>query len=207
MRGRLFEYNALMPKFSTVIIAGGKSSRMGRDKALLQIGGRTMIEQIVAQTADLGGDQIVITNTPERYKYLGLPTFPDVLPDKGALGGLYTAIHYAAQPYALTLACDMPFVNVPLLQRMLALAADFDAVIPRVNGEAEPFRAVYSKACLGPIRRALEAGQMRVISFFGEVRLRWLEEDEIDQFDPQRRSFFNVNTPEDLAKAQAMAQR
>lgn len=218
-----------MTNFTTAIISGGKSSRMGTDKALLEIGGKTMIEQIVAQTAGLGGDQIVITNTPERYAFLNLPMFLDVFPDKGALGGLYTAIHSASQPYALTLACDMPFVNQPLLKHMLSLAPDFDAVVPRLNSpllsplpstslrsvqdaatgegpgvragvraEAEPFRAIYSKACLDPIRHALDAGKMRVNSFFPDIRIRWVEEYEIKQFDPELLTFMNCNTPEEL---------
>ncbi|MBI5292976.1 MAG: molybdenum cofactor guanylyltransferase [Chloroflexi bacterium] len=204
-----------MTKFTTVIISGGKSSRMGTDKALLEIGGKTMIEQIVAQTAGLGGDQIVITNRPERYAFLNLPMFVDVFPDKGALGGLYTAIHSASQPYTLTLACDMPFLNLPLLKHMLSLAPGFDAVIPHLSPlsrrergaggvrenplpEAEPFRAIYSKACLDPIRRALDAGKMRVNSFFPDMRIRWVEENEIKQFDPELLTFMNCNTPEEL---------
>src|SRR3972149_8425898 len=127
-----------MTNSTTVIISGGKSSRMGTDKALLEIGGKTMIEQIIAQTAGLGGDQVVITNTPERYAFLTLPMFSDVLPDKGALGGLYTAIHSASRPYTLTLACDMPFVNQPLLKHMLSLTPDFDAVIPRIAPTPDP---------------------------------------------------------------------
>jgi molybdopterin-guanine dinucleotide biosynthesis protein A len=186
-----------MTNVTVVINAGGKSTRMGTDKALLEIAGRTMIERIVEQTAGLG-EPIIITNTPERYAHLGLPTFADVLPGKGALGGLYTAIQAAAQPYALVLACDMPFVNRPLLEYMISLAPNFEAVVPRLNGEAEPFRALYSKACLDPIRRALEAGKMRVISFFPDMNLRWLEEDEIRQFDPELLTFMNCNTPEEL---------
>ena len=213
-----------MPHFTLAVISGGKSSRMGTDKALLEIGGKTMIEQIIAQTAGLGGDQIVITNTPEQYAFLNLPMFSDVLPDKGALGGLYTAIHSASRPYTLTLACDMPFVNQPLLKHMLSLAPDFDAVIPRLlsplpspastalhsahasraaTGEGpgvgvEPFRAIYSKACLEPIRNALDAGKMRVNSFFPDIRIRWVEENEIKQFDPELLTFMNCNTPEEL---------
>jgi molybdopterin-guanine dinucleotide biosynthesis protein A len=186
-----------MTNVTVVINAGGKSTRMGTDKALLEIAGRTMIERIVEQTAGLG-EPIIITNTPERYAHLGLPTFADVLPGKGALGGLYTAIQAAAQPYALVLACDMPFVNRPLLEYMISLAPNFEAVVPRLNGEAEPFRALYSKACLDPIRRALDAGKMRVISFFPDMNLRWLEEDEIRQFDPELLTFMNCNTPEEL---------
>ncbi len=187
-----------MPNFTIAIISGGKSSRMGTDKGLLEIGGKAMIEQIVAQTAGWGGETIVITNTPPAYSFLGLPMFPDILPDKGALGGLFTAISSASQPYALALACDMPFVSRPLLEHMLSLARFFDAVVPRVGGEAEPFRAVYGKACLLPIQRALGAGKMRVISFFPEIRLRWIEEDEIKQFDPELLTFMNCNTPEEL---------
>ncbi len=215
-----------MTNITIAINAGGRSTRMGSDKALLEVGGRPMIEHIIEQTKGLG-EQIIITNTPERYAHLGLPMFGDALPDKGALGGLYTAIQVAAQPYALVLACDMPFVNLPLLEHMISLAPDFDAVVPRitpplpmrpststsassvsaqdasgegpgVRAEAEPFRAIYSKACLEPIRRALDAGKMRVISFFPDLNLRWLGEDEIKQFDPELLTFLNCNTPEEL---------
>ena len=229
-----------MTKFSIIINAGGKSSRMGADKALLDIDGKTMIERIIQQTAGLG-DQIIVTNTPEDYARFGLPVASDVIPGKGALGGLYTAIHAATQPYALVLACDMPFINRPLLEHMMSLAPEFEAVVPRLTPvsqrekgdggvsekpptpppsapstargttprsaqgastgegkEAEPFHAIYSKACLDPIRRAFDAGKMRVISFFPDIRLRWLEEDEIRQFDPELLAFMNCNTPEEL---------
>ncbi len=195
-----------MTGFSVVINAGGKSSRMGMDKAFADIGGKRMIERIIEQTAGLG-DQIIVTNTPEQYAFLGLPMVSDVLPDKGALGGVYTCIHAATQPYALVTACDLPFVNRPLLEYMMTLALGFDAVVPRIRPlnaepdakpEAEPLRAVYSKACLEPIRRAFDAGKMRVISFFPEVRLRWVEEGEIKKFDPELLTFLNCNTLEEL---------
>ncbi|MEK7310750.1 MAG: molybdenum cofactor guanylyltransferase [Chloroflexota bacterium] len=195
-----------MTGFSVVINAGGKSSRMGMDKAFADIDGTTMIERIIEQTAGLG-DQIIVTNTPEQYAFLGLPMVSDVLPDKGALGGVYTCIHAATQQYALVTACDLPFVNRPLLDYMMSLAPDFDAVVPRIRPlnagpdakpEAEPLRAIYSKTCLEPIRRAFDAGKMRVISFFPEVRLRWMEEDEIRRFDPELLTFLNCNTLEEL---------
>ena len=209
-----------MSNVTIAINAGGKSTRMGSDKAFLEVGGRPMIERIIEQTNGLG-EQIIITNTPERYAHLGLPTFSDVLPDKGALGGLYTAIHAAAQPYALVLACDMPFINRPLLEHMISLAPDFDAIVPRITPflpsgallmgegpgvrvEAEPFRAIYSKACLEPIRRALDAGKMRVISFFPDMNLRWLDEDELRRFDPELLTFLNCNTPEELERIREM---
>lgn len=190
---------------SVVVLAGGKSSRMGRDKAFVQVGGQAIVDRIVEQLGGYGAEMIVITNKPEDYRYLGLPLYGDVLPDKGALGGLYTALYHAASPHALVVACDMPFVNRLLLDHLCALAPEHDAVVPRLGGEAEPFRAVYSRACLGPMRAALDAGKMRVISFFPEVRVRFVDQAEMEQFDPQHLTFFNVNTPEDLLKAEALA--
>jgi molybdenum cofactor guanylyltransferase len=190
-----------MTQFSIVINAGGKSTRMGTDKAFLEIDGKPMIERIIEQTAGLG-EQLIVANEADKYAHLGLPVVSDLLPDKGALGGLYTAIHAASHPYTFVLACDMPFVNRPLLEHLMSLAPNFEAVVPRLmeegKAEAEPFRAIYSKTCLDPIRRALEAGKMRVISFFPDMNLRWVEEDELRQYDPELLTFMNCNTPEEL---------
>jgi molybdopterin-guanine dinucleotide biosynthesis protein A len=192
---------------SVVISAGGQSSRMGTDKAFVRVGGKPIIERIVEQLDGYGAETIVITNKPDDYRYLGLPMFSDLLPDKGALGGLYTALHYAGQPHALVVACDMPFVNLPLLDHLCGLAPDFDAVVPRLDGEYEPFRAVYARPCEAAMRAALDAGKMRVISFFPDVRLRLVEEAEVDRFDPQHLTFFNVNRPEDLERAEELARQ
>jgi molybdopterin-guanine dinucleotide biosynthesis protein A len=198
-----------MSNFSIVINAGGKSTRMGRDKALLDIGGKPMIEQILNQTSGLG-DPLIVTNNPEAYAYLNLPMVGDLLPDKGPLGGLYTAIQSATGAYAVVLACDMPFVNRPLLEFMMQEAESFEAVVPRLLSaetgkvEAEPFRAVYAKACLEPIQRALAAGKMRMISFFPDVRLRWMEEGEIKQYDPELLTFKNCNTPKELEEVRGL---
>ena len=178
---------------------------MGRDKSFVQVGGKPIVERIVEQLTGFGGETILITNKPDDYAYLGLPMFGDVLPEKGALGGLYTARYYARLPLALVVACDMPFVNRSLVEHLVELAGDYDAVVPRLGGEAEPFRAVYGRACLGPMRAALDAGKMRVISFFADVRVRFVEEAVIDRFDSQHLTFFNVNTPEDLETAERLA--
>jgi molybdopterin-guanine dinucleotide biosynthesis protein A len=203
-----------MPPFSVVINAGGQSSRMGADKALLDLGGKPMIERILEQAAGLG-DPLIVTNAPEAYAYLGVPLAADALPGKGALGGLYTALQAAAHSQVLVLACDMPFLNRALLDYLKSLAAGADAVVPRLPPagspdappEAEPFRAVYSKACLGPIRRALDSGRMRMISFFSEVRLRWVESDEVRRFDPDFVSFMNCNTPGELEAVRSLWDR
>jgi molybdenum cofactor guanylyltransferase len=202
-----------MTDLTTVIQAGGKSSRMGHDKALVPFMGVTMIEYILEQVKEVGRETIIITNRQDGYRFLGLPLYPDVIPHLGALGGLYSAIYHAPQDACLVLACDMPFINRPLLEHIIALLPNFDAVIPRLdpagNGIpvfAEPFRAVYHKSCLAPIKAAIDAKQRRVISFFDQVNIRFVDLDEIKQFDPGLRSFFNVNTPDDLVNAERMAE-
>jgi len=201
-----------MNKLSIVLQAGGKSTRMGRDKALVPFMGVTMIEYILHQVEGLGTTPIIITNRPDDYRFLRLPLFPDVIPDWGALGGLYSAIYYASQETCLVLACDMPFVNRSLLEHLISLLPEYDAVIPHLDPTgnkmpafAEPFRAVYRKTCLVPIKAAIEAGQRRVISFFDQVNIRFVERAEIELFDPECRTFFNVNTPEDLSEAERIA--
>jgi len=191
----------MLPDLTVAILAGGKSSRMGTDKSFVRVLGRPLIEDVLAQVAGIGAETIIITNRVDDYRTLGLPLFTDVLPDKGALGGIYTALHSSSQPHTLCVACDMPFVVRPLLDYLISLIPEADAIVPRLNGEAEPFRAIYSRVCLSPIRAALDAGKMRVISFFPDVRVRFVDEPEIDRFDPQHLSFFNVNTPEDLEQA------
>jgi len=195
----------MVPDLSIAILAGGRSSRMGTDKSFVQVLGRPLIEDILAQAAGLGDETLIVTNRPDDYAYLGVPLFTDVLPDKGALGGLYSALHSATRQHVLCIACDMPFVVRPLLDYLIGLRLEADAIMPRLAGEAEPFRAIYSRDCLGPIRAALDAGRMRVISFFPEVRVRYVDEVEIDRFDPGHLSFFNVNTPADLEQARRLA--
>ena len=195
----------MLPGLTVAILAGGRSSRMGTDKSFVRVLGRPLIEDILAQVTGLGSETLIVTNRPGDYAYLGVPLFGDVLPDKGALGGIYSALYAAKQQHILCIACDMPFVVRPLLEYLISLIPEGDAIVPRLAGEAEPFRAIYARDCLAPIRSALDAGRMRVISFFSDVRVRYVEEAELDRFDPRHLSFFNVNTPDDLERAQGLA--
>ena len=190
---------------TVAVLAGGRSSRMGTDKSFVRVLGRPLIEHILAQVAGLGDETLIVTNRPDEYAYLGLPLFSDVLPDTGALGGLYSALHAARQRHILCIACDMPFVVRPLLDYLLSLRHVGEAVVPRLAGQPEPFRAIYRRDCQERMLAALDAGRLRVSGIFAELQVRYVDEAEIDRFDPERLSFVNVNTPADLEQAQGLA--
>jgi molybdopterin-guanine dinucleotide biosynthesis protein A len=192
-----------MENYSVVIQAGGQSRRMGADKGLLPFGEKTLIEYILAQVEGLGSEQIIISNKPGDYARFGLPVFTDVFPDMGALGGIYSAIFHAKYEHVLLLACDMPFVNLELVEYLLSLADDHDVVVPVAEEDeyVRPFRAVYAKTCLPAIEAALECGERKVISFFAQVDVHFVRPEQVHRFDPQERTFFNINTPQDLEKA------
>ncbi|MBZ0318490.1 MAG: molybdenum cofactor guanylyltransferase [Anaerolineae bacterium] len=189
------------------IMAGGKSSRMGTDKSFVTMLGKPLIEHLLDRLADLGEDErILITNRPNDYATLGLPMFADVLPDKGSLGGIYTAITYSQSEYTLVIACDMPFANPALLKYMMGLCdGTHDVIVPRVDNYPEGLHAIYSQACLAPIRKRLDADQLKVMGFYGDVRVHYLDEAEYQSFDPKGLSFFNVNTPQELEEARRLA--
>ena len=192
-----------MTPLTIAIQAGGKSSRMGTDKSFVPFLGRPMIEIVLERVAGLGDETILITNKPEEYAHLGLPMFGDLYPETGPLGGIYTALHHAANPHVLIVACDMPWLNRPLLVYMVGLREAADVVVPRWDKFPEPLHAVYSKTCLEPMREKLEAGVLKITAFYGRVSLRFVEREEIARFDPEGRSFVNVNTPDDLAAQQS----
>lgn len=199
-----------MFQFTVAILAGGKSSRMGTDKAFADLMGRPMIEHTLSGVAGLGQTEtILITNRPADYARLNLPMIGDILPGKGSLGGVYTAIARSIGSHTLVLGCDMPFVSPALLRHMVELSRDeaFDAIVPRSRGYPEALHAIYSRACLAPIRERLEAHQLKVTDIFECVRVRYMDEAEYQALDPKGLSFFNVNTPDDLATALKLAGR
>jgi molybdopterin-guanine dinucleotide biosynthesis protein A len=195
---------------SIVIQAGGESRRMGADKALRSFQGRPLILRVIERLAPLADELIVTTNHPEEYEFLDARLIPDAFPGRGALGGLYTALSAASLPIVAVAACDMPFVSQGLLQAQAAiLQAEEpapDAVIPMSDGGIEPFHAVYRRGtCLPAVLAALSAGKWRVDSWFSEARIRYLSPDEVARHDPDRRAFWNVNTPEEFAAAEERA--
>jgi molybdopterin-guanine dinucleotide biosynthesis protein A len=195
----------------TVIIqAGGGSTRMGRNKALMPFQNEPLIARIVQRVQPLAAELLITTNQPEELAFLGLPLIPDEIEGLGALGGLYTALRAASYPLAAVVACDMPFVNVAMLiaQRDLLVSEQVDTVLPGFEHGYEPFHAVYRReSCLPAIRRAIDAGKRRAIAWLPDVKVRVMPEDEVRRYDPQLLAFMNVNTPEEFRQAEELAAR
>lgn len=185
---------------SAAIMAGGKSRRMGQDKAWIELDGEPLIKRVADVLGQVADEVIVVANEP-RYASLGLRVVKDRYPDGGALGGIATGVGAAAHDTVLVAACDMPFLSADVWRVLLGHAGEADVVIPRVGGEYETLHALYTKACLPHMARALAENRLRVIAFFDEVRVLAIEEPELRAADPDLRSFTNVNTPEELAEA------
>ena len=189
-----------MRALSLAILAGGNSQRFGQDKALVLLEGQPLLGHVLERTAGLAAETFLVTNRPEAYARFGQRMVGDLSPGSGVLGGLYTALHYAAQPWVLALACDMPLVNRALLEYMFTLTGEGEVVVPSLEGQPEPLHALWSKACLEPARAALARGDRRMVSFFSEMRVRAVSRAEVETFDPEHLSFLNVNTPAQLAE-------
>lgn len=189
---------------TVAVQAGGNSSRMGRDKGLVQLAGRPLVEHVLARTAGLGDETLITTNNPGDYAYLGLTLAGDAEPGAGALPGLLTALRAAPGDLVLLVACDMPFLNRDLLAHLLALAGDgADVVVPIWDDRHQTMHAIYRRAtCLPAVESALAGGQRRMISFYPQVRVHAVPEVETAHFSPDGRTFFNINTPADLAAAE-----
>ena len=190
---------------SGVVLAGGRSRRMGgTPKALLPFGGRPLIQHIVETLGSVLSDCLVVTNTPELYAFLGCPLVGDVFPDGGSLGGIYSGLAAVPGDAALCVACDMPFLSPGLLAYLVGRSDEADVVIPDAGGELQPLHAVYGKACLPAMERRLRAGRLKVTGFFEDVRVLTVPAEVIAAYADPARAFMNLNTPEDLARAQAL---
>lgn len=193
---------------SIVIQAGGESRRMGQDKALMPFLGRPLIQRVVDRLAPIADEVIVTTNRPDDYRFLGLPLFPDLVPGRGALGGLYTALSSATCEAVAVVACDMPFASGSLFEAGSRLmdVETADVVIPNSGDGLEPLHALYRRAtCLPAIKAAIDADKWKLISWFPQVKVRVLQPEEVKQYDPSGLAFWNLNTPEEFADAEQRA--
>ncbi len=195
---------AIIPKLSAIILAGGKSRRIGQDKNRLMLGGQTLLKRSIQTASKLSNDIVIVTSQPGQVrKPANARVARDILPGGGALSGLHAGLHNAQHNYALAIACDMPFINLRLLRYMAIVSPGYDAVVPFWQNEAEPLHAIYARACLPAITELLQSGGGRIIELYSRVNVRYLEPGEIALFDPEGLSFFNINTPDDWQRAQA----
>jgi molybdopterin-guanine dinucleotide biosynthesis protein A len=193
-------------KISGVIQAGGRSVRMGgRPKALIEVGGRAIIERVLAALAPAVDDVLIVTNTPELYEFLKLPMVADVYPDHGSLGGIYSGLKAAGGAAALTVACDMPFLHTDVVRLVASRAGEDHITIPRVGSQLETLHAAYGKACLPHIAERLAAGRLKITDFLEHVRVVEITEEEVARHRDPQLVFMNVNTPDELERAQALA--
>jgi molybdopterin-guanine dinucleotide biosynthesis protein A len=190
------------------IQAGGKSSRMGQDKALLPFHGIPLVQYVLGRLAPLAEETLVTTNNPDAYRFLGVRLVRDLRPGRGALGGLYTALAAATGEFVAVAACDMPFANPQFFaaaSRLIA-ASDADVVIPQTEHGYEPLHALYRReTCLPAIEAALDANQWKVIAWFPQVNIHALTLEETAVFNPDGLTFWNLNTPDDFQKAVSLS--
>jgi molybdopterin-guanine dinucleotide biosynthesis protein A len=181
---------------------------MGEDKALKTFLGRSLIQRVIERISPVADELIVTTNRPDDYRFLGLRLFADLKPGRGALGGLYTAIASATHPFVAVVACDMPFASATFFEAATKLMVEegADVVIAKSEEGYEPLHAVYRReTCLPAIEAAIDADQWKVIAWFPQVKVRVLTPEEVRRYDPSGLAFWNVNTPEEFAKAEEIA--
>lgn len=186
-----------LKKVSAIVLAGGNSTRMGQNKALLKFGSKTLVELVVNKLRNLFAEIIIVTNYAESYPMLKSVRFEkDCIntPVKNSLVGIYTGLLKSTNEYAFVVACDMPFLNEDLIKYMLAKLDKQDICVPYLQEHYQPLHAVYNKTCLEPIKNLLEIGDYKIINFYGDVNVVRIYEDEIIKIDPDLKSFMNVNT-------------
>ncbi len=193
---------------TTIVLAGGKSSRLGRDKVRENLGAESLLQRVLHRISSLGNEILVVIREETRPLPLSLDIpvklVTDVYPGRGALGGLYSGLLASNTQYNLVLGCDMPFLNLDLLRYILKVVEGFDVAVPRLGEFMEPLHAAYSRSCLAIIEPLVKRGLYPIYDFFPDVETRYVEADEINRFDPLHLSFLNINTEADLQKARSL---
>ena len=184
-----------------IILAGGKSKRLGRNKINEVIGGITLLNRVVNVLSAFNGEIILVTaedsSLPDTFTYAKISKVQDLYPGKGMIGGIITGLSASKNFYNLVVAADMPFLNPVLIRYMISNAKGNDLVAYKNQNELEPLHAIYTKNCL-PILEEIMLKDRRIFELLGQVKVRYLSPAEINQYDPKKISFFNVNTESDL---------
>ena len=181
-----------------VVLVGGKSRRMGRDKAFLEVTGKPLFARVLEVFRESFDRTVLVGDREERFASYGLPVLPDIYPGS-SLGGLYTGLYHAATEHAFVSSCDLPYPNTEILNHLCSLKDGFDAVVPSTKYGYEPLFALYAKSCLGPIKALLDSGDFCAYAYYPRVRVRYVPYEELAHLDRDGRAFMNVNTPDEFA--------
>ena len=182
-----------------IILVGGKSRRMGRDKAFLKVGGKPLFEITLELFRGHFAQILLVGNREERFAPYGLPVVPDIFPGS-SLGGLYTGLYAAQTEHVFVSSCDLPYPSAKVLRYLCSLREGFDAVVVSTGYGYEPLFALYSKRCLAPIKALLDAGEFCAYAYYPQIRVRYVPTEELAPFDLDGRAFLNLNTPEEFAR-------
>lgn len=181
-----------------IILSGGKSARMGRDKAFIEIDGVPIIQRIYNIFENIFNEIIIVTNQKDLYSGFKAKILSDLIVNRGVLGGLYTGLFFSSHSYSFCVACDMPFLKESLIQFLIHQANGYDVIVPRTEDGLQPLHAIYSKSCLQPIKKIIEMGKYKIIDLYPLVKTKIIEEPEFINLDLTKESFVNINTPREF---------
>lgn len=195
-----------MGNCSAIVLAGGRATRLGgANKAMLRVGNERLIDRALNALLPVANQIILVGHLVEGLSAPGIETVPDTLPGGSALVGIYTGLRAAQNDVALVVGCDMPFLSTPLLEMIADLSEGYDAAVPRIGRHLEALHAAYRRSCLPVMQEAILLQHHKIIDFYPRLNIREVNESEIVDLDPNLLSFFNINTPADLKRANALA--
>jgi molybdopterin-guanine dinucleotide biosynthesis protein A len=184
--------------FTGIILSGGKSTRMGKNKAFIEIEGIPIIHRIHSLFERLFKEIIIVTEQKKLFSNLNARIYSDLIPNRGVLGGLYTGLFFSSFRFSFCVACDMPYLKECIIRCLIRKTGNYDVVVPKTEDGLQPLHALYSKNCLEPIKKNIEQRKCKIIDFYPMVKVKIVDEHEFLSMDPMRESFINVNTPEEL---------
>jgi molybdopterin-guanine dinucleotide biosynthesis protein A len=187
------------PNLTGIILSGGKSTRMGENKAFIEIEGIPIVHRIQNLFERLFDEVIIVTNQKRNFSDLNAKIYEDLIPNRGVLGGLYTGLFFSSFVFSFCVACDMPFLKESVIKFLIENIDGYDVVVPKTKDGLQPLHAIYSKNCLEPIKKIIDEGKLKIIDLYWMVKVKIVEEQEFFSLDPMRESFINVNTPEELS--------
>ena len=195
-------------EITAVLLAGGKSSRMGRNKALLPVRSRPAVAEISAELKKAAGHLVLVTNEPETYSFLDLPMVQDMFPGSGPLAGIHAGLSASRTEWNVAAACDMPFIRSEAVRDLQRMADGFDAVVPEIGGRLQPLFALYRKSCTGALETCLKEGRLKVRDFLDSISVYIMKEEEFHFYreneEAFRLMFFNMNNQAEYKKAIAL---